>query len=116
MDEAARCHRVGFMREGKIIAEGTPTDLRSALNDRVLELRGEPIALLRKIAHQDEDVEDVQAFGNRLHVRVGEGKAEVVLSRLNSRIRSEGGQVTDLRAVQPGLEDVFISLSENHND
>jgi ABC-2 type transport system ATP-binding protein len=116
MDEAARCHRVGFMREGKIIAEGMPSELRSALNDRVLELRGEPIALLRKIAHQDEDVEDVQAFGNRLHVRVGEGKAEVVLSRLNSRIRSEGGQVTDLRAVQPGLEDVFISLSENHND
>lgn len=116
MDEAARCHRVGFMREGKIIAEGTPSELRSALNGRVLELRGEPIALLRKIAHRDQDVEDVQAFGNRLHVRVGEGKAEVVLSRLKSTIRSEGGEITNLRAVQPVLEDVFISLSENSND
>ena len=116
MDEAARCHRVGFMRSGKIIAEGTPSELRSALNGRVLELRGEPIALLRKIAHHDEDVEDVQAFGNRLHVRVGEGKAEVVLNRLNSTIRNEGGQVTDLRSVAPVLEDVFISLSENTND
>src|SRR5512132_3739462 len=28
MDEAARCHRVGFMRQGKIIAEGTPMQLR----------------------------------------------------------------------------------------
>jgi len=116
MDEAARCHRVGFMREGKIIAEGTPSELRSALNGRVLELRGEPITLLRRIAHRDEDVEDVQAFGNRLHVRVGEGKAEVVLSRLKSTIRSEGGEITNLRAVQPVLEDVFISLSENSND
>jgi hypothetical protein len=57
-------------------------------------------------------VEDVQAFGNRLHVRVGEGKAEVVLSRLRSRIQSEGGKVTDLRPVPPVLEDVFIALSE----
>ena len=112
MDEAARCHRVGFMREGKIIAEGTPSELRATLNGRILELRGDPIALLRKIAHYDEDVEDVQAFGDRLHVRVGKGKAEVVLSRLKSKIRSKGGKVSELRPVAPVLEDVFIALSE----
>jgi ABC-2 type transport system ATP-binding protein len=116
MDEAARCHRVGFMRGGVIIAEGTPNELKSTLNNRILELRGRPIALLRKVAHQDEDVEDVQAFGNRLHVRVGENKAEDVLSRLRSRIRSEGGEVTKLRPVPPGLEDVFIALSESNHD
>jgi ABC-2 type transport system ATP-binding protein len=114
MDEAARCHRVGFMREGKIIAEGTPSELRATLNGRILELSGDPIALLRKVAHQDEDVEDVQAFGDRLHVRVGEGKAEAVLSRLKSKIRSEGGKLTDLRPVPPVLEDVFIAFSSPH--
>jgi ABC-2 type transport system ATP-binding protein len=115
MDEAARCHRVGFMREGKMIAEGTPSELRAMLNGRILELRGQPISLLRKVAHQDEDVEDVQAFGDRLHVRVGENKAEVVFNRLRSRIRSEGGEVTDLRSVPPVLEDVFIALSESES-
>jgi len=116
MDEAARCHRVGFMRGGAIIAEGTPSELRATLNGRILELRGNPIALLRKVAHQDVDVEDVQAFGDRLHVRVGEGKAGVVLSRLKSTIRSEGGEVTELRSVPPVLEDVFIALSEGEHD
>ncbi len=116
MDEAARCNRVGFMRGGRIIAEGTPSELRATLNGRILELRGQPIALLRKIAHQDKDVEDVQAFGDRLHVRVGEDKAEIVLGRLKSRIRSEGGEVTDLRPVPPVLEDVFIALSEGNHD
>jgi ABC-2 type transport system ATP-binding protein len=116
MDEAARCHRVGFMRGGAIIAEGTPNELKSTLNNRILELRGQPIALLRKVAHQDEDVEDVQAFGNRLHVRVGENKAQDVLGRLKSRIRSEGGEVTKLRPVPPVLEDVFIALSESNHD
>lgn len=113
MDEAARCHRVGFMRNGEIIAEGTPSDLRNMLTGRILELRGEPIALLRKVTRGDEDVEDVQAFGDRLHVRVGENKAEAVLSRLKSRIRSEGGSVSELRPVPPVLEDVFIALAED---
>jgi len=115
MDEAARCHRVGFMRGGKIITEGTPSELRDTLTGRILELRGEPISLLRKVTHQDVDVEDVQAFGDRLHVRVGKNKAKVVLSRLKAKIRSEGGKVTDLRPVPPVLEDVFIALSEGAN-
>jgi ABC-2 type transport system ATP-binding protein len=113
MDEASRCHRVGFMKNGRIIAEDTPSNLRARLNGRVLELRGSPLNLLRHVAHKDEDVEDVQAFGDRLHIRVREDKAQVVLSRLKSEIRSAGGQVDELRVVLPVLEDVFIALSEN---
>jgi ABC-2 type transport system ATP-binding protein len=112
MDEASRCHRVGFMKAGRFIAEDTPSNLRARLNGRVLELRGTPLNLLRHIAHRDEDVEDVQAFGDRLHIRVGENKAQDVLSRLKSQISSEGGQVNELRSVPPVLEDVFIALSE----
>ena len=113
MDEASRCHRVGFMKDGKIIAEDTPTKLRAKLNGRILELRGTPINLLRHVAHKDADVEDVQAFGDRLHLRVGEGKAQDVLSRLQVQIGSEGGRVDALRIVNPALEDVFIALSES---
>ncbi len=112
MDEASRCHRVGFMKDGKLIAEDTPSNLRARLNNRVLELRGSPINILRHVAHQDQDVEDVQAFGDRLHLRVGANKAQDVLSRLKSQIQSQGGQVNQLRAVPPVLEDVFIVLSE----
>jgi ABC-2 type transport system ATP-binding protein len=116
MDEASRCHRVGFMRDGKIIAEDTPSNLRARLNNRVLELRGSPLNLLRHVAHKDEDVEDVQAFGDRLHIRVGENKAQDVLSRLKSQIGSEGGRVDVLRAVPSTLEDVFIALSESNHE
>jgi ABC-2 type transport system ATP-binding protein len=112
MDEASRCHRVGFMKDGKIIAEDTPSNLRARLNNRVLELRGSPIGLLRHVAHQDPDVEDVQAFGDRLHIRVRPNKAHDVLGRLTSQILNEGGQVDALRVVPPVLEDVFIALSE----
>lgn len=113
MDEASRCHRVGFMKNGKIIAENTPSNLRARLNGRILALRGSPINVLRHVAHKDVDVEDVQAFGDRLHIRVGEGKAQDVLSRLKSEIGNEGGQVDELRVVSPVLEDVFIALSDH---
>jgi ABC-2 type transport system ATP-binding protein len=112
MDEASRCHRVGFMKAGRIIAEDTPSNLRARLNGRVLQLRGSPIGLLRHVAHKDDDVEDVQAFGDRLHIRVREKKSQEVLSRLKSEIENEGGQVDELRSVPPVLEDVFIALSE----
>jgi ABC-2 type transport system ATP-binding protein len=100
------------MKNGRLIAEDTPSNLRARLNGRVLELRGSPINTLRHVAHKDVDVEDVQAFGDRLHIRVGEGKAKDVLSRLKSEIGSAGGHVDELRSVNPVLEDVFIALSE----
>jgi len=113
MDEASRCNRVGFMKAGRIITEDTPFNLRARLAGRILELRGNPLHILRHTAHVDPDVEDVQAFGDRLHIRVREGKAEDVLSRLPAEIRSVGGEITELRVVNPVLEDVFIALSEN---
>lgn len=116
MDEASRCHRMGFMKDGRIIAEDTPSNLRARLNNRVLELRGAPIGLLRHVAHSDQDVEDVQAFGDRLHLRVGKDKAQDVLGRLTSEIQSEGGQVDALRLIPPVLEDVFIALSESNHE
>ncbi|NJC96878.1 MAG: ABC transporter ATP-binding protein [Anaerolineae bacterium] len=116
MDEASRCHRVGFMKAGRIIAEDTPSNLRARLNGRVIELRGSPLNLLRHVAHKDVDVEDVQAFGDRLHIRVGAGKAQDVLNRLKSEIRSAGGHVDELRVVNPVLEDVFIALSESAHE
>ncbi|HEX2995083.1 MAG TPA: ABC transporter ATP-binding protein [Anaerolineales bacterium] len=116
MDEASRCHRVGFMKAGRIIAEDTPSNLRARLNGRILELRGSPTGLLRRVAHKDADVEDVQAFGDRLHIRTREKKTQDVLGRLKLQIESAGGQVDELRSVPPVLEDVFIALSESNHE
>ena len=116
MDEASRCHRVGFMKAGRIIAEDTPSNLRSRLTERILELRGDPINSLRHIAHQDEDVEDVAAFGDKLHLRVRDGSAKNVLARLPQQIKSQNVKMTDLRVIPSTLEDVFIALSESDHE
>jgi drug efflux transport system ATP-binding protein len=116
MDEAARCHRVGFMQHGRIIAEGTPLQLRARLADRVLELRGSPLRLLRQVAQQEDGVEDVRAFGDRLHLRVAVQKAGDVLGHLPASIAAQGGTLEELRPVPAVLEDVFIELSEQANE
>lgn len=112
MDEAARCSRVGFMQRGKMLVEGPPDILRQQLEGRVLELRGEPISLLRRLARSIEDVEDAQMFGDRVHLRVREGKAKQVMERLETHVPASGGLITHLEIIPSQLEDLFIALLE----
>lgn len=111
MDEAARCHRVGFLRKGRLIKEGTPGQLRQGLNQRIVELSGEPLSLVKKVAESDPNVEEVRAFGNRLHVRL---KAEAELNaiqRLSQAAGESEGISIKARQIPPTLEDVFMALA-----
>jgi ABC-2 type transport system ATP-binding protein len=112
MDEASCCMRLGFMREGRILIDGTPKSLRARLDGQVLELLGQPLPLLRQVALTDENVEDAQMFGNRLHLRVKAGKNQQVIQQLEKKIQQQGGQITHLHEIAPQLEDVFIALLE----
>lgn len=112
MDEASRCHRIGFMRQGRIITEGTPGELRAKLEGRIIELSGAPLPLLRSIAAADPDIEDVRAFGDRLHLRLKDTNTRAIIGRLENAIPKAGGGLKYARLIPPGLEDVFISLSE----
>ncbi|MFN8493704.1 MAG: ABC transporter ATP-binding protein [Caldilineaceae bacterium] len=112
MDEAIRCTRIGFMRNGRVIAEGTPAELRARYAGRILELAGEPQTLLTSVAKADPDVESLQRFGNRLHAQVRAGQTETVAARLRENILAAGGQVDALRLIEAQLEDVFIAMAE----
>ena len=112
MDEASRCTRVGFLRNGRVLREGTPSQLRELLTGRVLELRGGPLQALRAAAFADADVQDVRAFGDRLHLRVASGTGAAVVRRLPGAARRAGASVDSLRVVAPTLEDTFIALAE----
>lgn len=111
MDEAARCQRVGFMKKGTLIAEGTPSQLRAKLDGRIVELRGAPLPLLKQITAREPGVEDVRAFGDRLHLRVMENQAETVIQNLKKSIPAGGGQFVEARLIPPALEDVFMHLA-----
>jgi ABC-2 type transport system ATP-binding protein len=112
MDEATRCSRVGYLRGGKLIVEGPPHRLREMLRGRILELSGSPAGLLAEVARADPAVQNVQRFGDRLHLRIEAGQAEAVQARLAAQVSAAGGEVERIDAIQPLLEDVFIELAE----
>ena len=82
MDEASRCTHLGFIERGKMIVEGTPGQVTTRLTGRMLELVGQPLDGLRYAAAADANVEDVQVFGDRLHLRVKPGTADWVSGSL----------------------------------
>ena len=112
MDEAVRCTYVGFMQAGKLVVEDHPQALQKRLEGRIIELRGEPLKLLRERALADEAVEGVQAFGDRLHLRIREGASSEVISRLQEFSKVGAAVIHKIEVVDPSLEDVFIALLE----
>lgn len=115
MDEASRCTRVGFMNNGAILAEGTVKELTQPLSGRILELIGTNPRQLRQLSEADPDVETVQTFGHKLHLRIRAETAVAVQQRLAQTISANGATLNRLRPIPPTLEDVFIDLLENGN-
>ena len=106
MDEAERCDRLGFILDGKLIASGSPSDLKASLAGRLLEvpLASEPFAALASV-RGDADLEDAYLFGRRLRAvaRPGAGPdAARLLARFGEPVNAE-----------PSLEDVFVSLARS---
>jgi ABC-2 type transport system ATP-binding protein len=108
LDEAERCSRVALMNQGRVLALDEPTALRAAFPDDLLEILAEPQDMAAQVVACDAAVRDVQAFGERMHVRVPRGSADAVAARLTASCREAGVRVTSLRTVPASLEDVFI--------
>lgn len=112
MDEAARCNKLGFMMQGRIIAEGTPSQLRGRLENRILEVRGNPLRELSLFVTKLPGVEDVRLFGDRLHIRYDSRDNSGFIEKLKRSLYGTEFRMDSIREVSPNLEDVFIYLSE----
>lgn len=110
MDEASRCTKVGFMKKGRMLVEDKPEKLRKRLTERVIEVRGKPLQLIRRLAAEDEDVENAQMFGDRIHLRVKPGTAGQVSKRLEKETTGHKGTISNLQIVSPQLEDIFMEM------
>ncbi len=102
MDEASRCHRVGLMHEGRIIAEGAPGDLTDSLEHDVVEVLGGERAKLHEVLAGAEGVVAASPAGERLRVVVQPGHMDLLAARL----RPLGAS---LRKVPPDFEDLFLA-------
>jgi ABC-type multidrug transport system ATPase subunit len=99
------CTRVGVIRKGKIVAEGTVDQLRGAAT---LIIRGTPEETAKSVLVEEIGVEHVTALGG------GTFSLAVDLQRtaeLNKRLVQAGVAVSELHADERSLEDVFMELT-----
>ena len=110
MDEASRCTRLGFLQNGRLLAEGSLQQLTAPLQGRIVEFSATPRAAARRTAQADAAIEEVQPFGDRFHCRIRPGTLAEVMARLPGEFAAANVTLHYLRPIAPTLEDVFINL------
>ena len=113
MDEAEYCHRLALMYRGKVIALGTPQELKSGLSSqRLFHLEtGDPLATMRALEGL-AGARDVAVFGGGLHVTVDGAEADAARARIEERLAAKDIAVRRMEAIEPSMEDVFVAMIE----
>jgi len=111
MDEAEYCHRLALMYRGKVIALGTPAELKQSLASHyLLRLEVSDIVGSMKILEKLPGLHDVAVFGGGLHVTAEEGQR--AMPEIRSALEQAGITISALEPIEPSMEDVFVAMIE----
>jgi ABC-2 type transport system ATP-binding protein len=120
MDEAELCQRVGFINQGRLVAVGTPDELKQKrMHGQVLEINtpdpDRAIRLLKEAqATGSLSLDEVALYGAQIHVVVP--NAEKFRRPVRELLEAERIPVKSLEWIVPTLEDVFISTIRASDD
>ena len=111
MEEAdANCDRVAVIDRGKIMAIGSPRELKAAHGSDVIELEVQGNGIdLHSLVNGVGGVLDLRVEGSRAVLKVSRG--EEVLPELVGRLIGGGAIVRRIEMRRPTLDEVFISLT-----
>ncbi len=115
MDEAVFCERIGFMNSGRLIALGSPDELRrDAVHDDVFAVTLARLAQARTVIGRIDGVRATTYLGQRLHVFTQPGALDE--DGLSDAMRGAGLDVLSVERVEPTLEDAFVRLAKREVD
>ncbi|EHK88915.1 multidrug ABC transporter ATPase [Saccharomonospora azurea SZMC 14600] len=114
LDEAdALCDRILVIDGGRIVAEGTPDELKARVSgDRVeigLDHTGEQAAEAAALVERLDGAHEVSVSGGLVRFRVPRG--DVVLPELLRAFDSRGLPMTSMQVQRPTLDDVFLTMT-----
>ena len=109
MEEAEYCNRIGLIDQGRLIALGSPAELKERhLSGTVYEIGVSDVLAGVEALSGVKEVLDAAVFGRTLHVRLNRGlDARKYLAPF---LDSAGLTIHEMRAIEPTLEDVFVAL------
>jgi drug efflux transport system ATP-binding protein len=113
MDEAEHCHRLAFIQHGRLIASGSPAEIKAhEMLGQVLELiPSDPIRAVKvlRAARQSEKLPllEVELYGSLVHVVAPHVKKQ--RAAIAAELNAAGIQPGPMSVIEPSLEDVFIA-------
>lgn len=111
MDEAEHCDRLALIYRGQRIAMGAPRELKQDFaGNTLLEVSASPILKALMVIEEAPGVRDAALFGTSIHVVTDGGLDQS--EALAGYLRGKGLALDHVVAVEPSLEDVFVSLVE----
>ncbi len=108
LDEAERCNRVGLIHKGRLLAYGTPLEVKKLMQGTILEVCPSEPRKATTLLRQRFGAGLVSLFGDRIHVVTQEPDRTMV--QVKGVLTGAGLKVFDIRSIEPTLEDVFISV------
>jgi ABC-2 type transport system ATP-binding protein len=110
MEEAEYCNRLALIFRGKIVALGTPAELkRGSMKGELLLVECTPLGNAVEVLQSAPGVMDAAVFGNALHLVVRD--ADAAIPQLQTFLKTRGIAVQRMERIRPSLEDVFVSLT-----
>lgn len=108
MDEAEHCHTLAFIHLGRIVARGTPQEIKEKImKGQVLEIDCLSPDLALSTLRNSSLFDEVALYGALIHV-VGED-LESHRPAIERLLREQHIEIRNMDIIAPSLEDVFIS-------
>lgn len=115
MDEAERCDYIAYIYLSKLMIQGTPRELKatpevSPKGTRRISLACDYPAVALAVLKKMPGVLDATLVESEIHLLIPEGITD---QQVLGYAKQESLKVEELRAVEPSLEDVFVTLTRN---
>jgi len=115
VDEAEHCDTLAFIFAGRIIAQGTPEEIKThQMTGELLEVTTPQYAEALEVLAARPEVREAALFGRAIHVTVADSQA--ALPGLRRALAGRGIVLERIEPVPPSLEDAFVSIVERDRD
>ncbi|MFW6027522.1 MAG: ATP-binding cassette domain-containing protein [bacterium] len=108
LDEAERCARVALMDKGRILAVGTPAEVKNLMRGELIEVQVSGARKAAAILREKIRTQSIGLFGDRVHVVAHD--AQKIIKEVEAVLNNAGLRALSIRIIEPSLEDVFISV------
>ncbi|MCI0477863.1 MAG: ABC transporter ATP-binding protein, partial [Anaerolineales bacterium] len=112
MDEAENCHRIAFIYRGKIVAAGSPNEMKTEqMPAQVVEIDCDRSDVALTVLRDARLFDEVALYGALIHA-ISENAREKI-SRAREILQSHNVAINSIQVIVPSLEDVFIARLRN---